>query len=154
MKNENFWLYKKHKENIEYTDFYPNELTDRIKLNTQFKLASLENDYNTLFDWKGIKPCYNFFFDFDGNDIAVRDSLRKSQLNSSGFIYIETQSDVPIIKTSKQYFIENWIDFINANTGQGSFCITSDFKLLLEFTDDRKYHVFSNFFVLPSPPSK
>lgn len=145
MKNENFWLYKKHKNNIEYTDFYSDELLQRIKLNTHFKLDSGENEYNSLFDWKNIKPSYNFFFDFDGNDIAVRDALKKSQLNTSGFIYVDTQSDVPVIKTSREYFIENWIDFIDANTGQGSVCITSDFKLLLEFTDDMEYHLFSNF---------
>ncbi len=115
------------------------------KSNTHFKLESLGNDYNSLFDWKNIEPCYSFFFDFDGNDMAVRDALKKSELNSPGFIYIDAQSDVPVVKTTRQYFIENWIDFIDANTGQGSICITSDFKLLMEFTDDMEYHLFSNF---------
>jgi len=145
MKNENFWLYRKHKENIAYTDIYPRELLQRIDLETDFKLDTLENEFNSLFDWKSIQPSYNFFFDFENNNNRIKMALEKSPLNSVGFVYIDTLSNVPIIKTTRQYFIDNWFDFIDANTGQGSFCITSDLKLLMEFTDDRKYHLFSNF---------
>lgn len=148
---EDFWLYNKHQKQIEFTEFNSNELHSKIDSDTEFKLfRSDQNEFNTLFDWDYIKPSYSFFFDFDNNDDYIKKKLRESKLKNSSFVYIETLSDVPIIRTSTEYFIANWVDFVNANAGQGSICITDDFKLLMEFTDDFKYYLFSNFLIVPN----
>jgi hypothetical protein len=144
----NFWLYDKHKKEVEYTELDSKVLRFKIDSGTNFKFDTSDNNpYNALFDWDRIKPSYSFFFDFDNNEDIIRRQLSESKLKNSSFIYIETLSDIPILRTRTEYFIANWIDFIDANAGQGSICITDDFKLLMEFTDDRKYYLFSNFLI-------
>lgn len=147
----NFWLYDKHKKEVEYTELDSKALRFKINSDTKFKFRTSDNNpYNTLFDWDRIKPSYNFFFDFDNNEDIIKKQLSESKLKSSSFVYIETLSDIPIIRTRTEYFIANWIDFVAANAGQGSICITDDFKLLMEFTDDFKYYLFSNFIISPN----
>ncbi|RYG52223.1 MAG: hypothetical protein EOO01_06955 [Chitinophagaceae bacterium] len=144
MKNE-FWLYKKHKDAIEYTDFESTSFRFRINSETQFKLDMAENAYNSLFAWDRIQPSFNFFYDFPENENRIKELLNSSLLVSTKWLYVETLSTIPILKVSTRYFIEHWIDFVNANAGQGSYCLSEDKRLLLEFTDDSKYHLFSNF---------
>jgi len=143
---EDFWLYKKHRRNVEYTSLNSKELIQIIDSKTLFKYCDSEdNSYNAMFDWSIIKPSFGFFFDFENNETIIKERLGNSELNNTSYIYIETLTNIPIIKTKTDYFIKNWLDFVSANTGMGSFCITEDFKLLMEFTDDYKYFLLSNF---------
>lgn len=143
---KDFWLLKKHRHEIEYIDFSSNTFRQKIDAETSFKLSrSKSNLYNFSFDWFEINPSFGFFYDFENNESAIKKRLEQSKLIDSTYIYIETLSNIPIIKTKIEYFIRNWFDFVNANAGMGSFCITDDYKLLMEFTDDCKYFLFSNF---------
>lgn len=141
-----FWLLEKHRKNIELTEFDSRKFRIKIDCETEFKFKLKgKNYFNSLFDWEMIKPSFGFFYDYENNLKKIRHQLRLSDLNVHSFIYVETLSNIPIIKTTNHYFIENWFDFVNANAGQGLICITSDFKLLMEFTDDYKQYLFSNF---------
>ena len=58
----NFWLYDKHKKEIEYTELDSKTLRFKIDSDTKFKFRTSDNNpYNTLFDWDRIKPSYHFF---------------------------------------------------------------------------------------------
>jgi hypothetical protein len=50
-----------------------------------------------------------------------------------------------LLRFQVKYFIENWLDFVDANGGQGSVMVTADYDLLLEFTNDSAHLLFSNF---------
>jgi hypothetical protein len=71
--------------------------------------------------------------------------LYRSKLIEHDTVLVDTASGIPIIETSALFFIEHWYDFALANHGMGSFVITKDYKLLIEFTDDARYMLYSNF---------
>ena len=139
------WLIEKHDDNIELVNMTGYELMEKINAETSFKTDTLDNDFNAVFDWKMIKPHYSFFFDFVGNDSVLPALFRKSKLSEHSHLLIETTSSLPILRISTEYFIDHCLDFIDANSGMGSVIITDDYKLLMEFTDDWKYTLFSNF---------
>jgi hypothetical protein len=54
-----------------------------------------------------------------------------------------------VIKIKTSDFIANWEEFNLATGGQGLILATEDGNLFLEFTDDWKYHLNSNFEIKP-----
>ena len=66
-------------------------------------------------------------------------------LSNHDYILLDTQFSDPIFRIKTEYFIENWDDFISANNGMGSIVSSEDFSLLMEFTNDHSYQLYSNF---------
>jgi hypothetical protein len=55
----------------------------------------------------------------------------------------------PIIKIKTKEFIENWEEVYNASI-EGMILTTFDGKLVIEFTDDYKFNLNSNFEIKPN----
>lgn len=100
-------------------------------------------DHSTI-DWNKSENQYQFFFDFENNETAITNWLEKSQLSKSKFLYTWLDWDDPIIKVKTSDFIENWNDFYIASV-EGMVLTTVDGKNYMEFTDDWKYNLNSNF---------
>ena len=142
---EQHWLLKKHKANIELMNMTSKELRWYIHEKTSYKMDDFPNEFNSVFDWKAIIPHYSLFFNFEGNDVSLPRLFNESRLIEHSYLLVETKSDLPIIKVGIKYFIENCVEFIDANMGMGSIMVSDDYELLLEFTEDWKYTLFSNF---------
>lgn len=140
------WLIKKHGSNIELTSMFYLDLRREILKHDKYCLA-VANLYNSVFDWDKIIPHYKFFYDFENNDVVLPELFAKSKLATAEYLLVETSADLPIIKIRTNYFIENCMDFIDVNLGMGSTIVSSDYQFLIEFTDDRKFMLFSNFLV-------
>ncbi|WP_431124698.1 hypothetical protein [Flagellimonas flava] len=105
-------------------------------------------DHSTI-DWCKTENHHQFFFDYENNESEIRDWLNKSDLSKSEFLYTWLDWDDPIIKIKTKDFIENWEVFYAASV-QGMILTTIDGSKHLEFTDDWKYHLNSNFEIKPN----
>lgn len=139
------WLIDKHKNNIEILNLSSKELRFNIHRSGLYEMADEGNTYNSVFKWDSIIPSYSFFYDFEGIEEALPMFFHKSLLCAQKDILVETSSELPILRMTTSYFSDNCMDFIDANHGMGSIAITGNEKLLLEFTDDCKHMLFSNF---------
>jgi hypothetical protein len=140
-----FWLFEKYKEFIVQTNITSKSFRlIELPRHTKCELAK-ENDYNCLIDWTVIDPHYSFFFDYEGCEFDITTKMRNSELHLTDSLFVETTSSNNIIKVPTEIFILNWYDFIIANQGFGSIVVSTDFKYCMEFTDDFKYFLFSNF---------
>jgi hypothetical protein len=95
-------------------------------------------------DWKKIEKHYQFFFDYVDNEIEISDWLKESKLSQYEFVFTWLSWEDPIIRVKTTEFIENWNNVYMASV-EGMVLTTSDGKLVLEFTDDYKYNLNSNF---------
>lgn len=145
---ENHWLFQKHRANILTTGINISEFRRMISEEAGIPLAS-KNEFNYYFDWGKITPSFSAFYDFENCEKILKEFLLKSKLINSDKVLIETSSTLPIIELSTNYFIEFWDDFVFANGGLGSAVVSTKFDLIMEFTDDRKYFLFSNFKIFP-----
>lgn len=105
-------------------------------------------DHSTV-DWDTTENHHQFFFDYVHNETEITEWLNKSELSKSEFLYTWLDWDDPIIKIKTIDFINNWEEFYIASV-QGMVLATTDGKYYLEFTDDWKYHLNSNFEIKPS----
>jgi hypothetical protein len=145
MNYKDFWMYKKHYRNIQITDLNYKQIRNSISEYLPINFSKLQRDDNSVFDWESVSVHYSFFYDFPKSEIIISDFLKRSELNGKGNVLIETQADIPVINVCKMYFIENWFDLTNSIVGMGSIVVSDDYKLLMEFTDDAKYLLHSNF---------
>ncbi len=102
------------------------------------------NEDNSLINWTATKPHFQFFFDYVGNEEEMKVYLENSEISKHEFLYTWLAIGDPVIKVKTVEFIENWEDFYIASV-QGFVAITPDGRYYLEFTDDWKYHLNSNF---------
>ena len=141
-----FWLFDKYKGKFEYTEMSSKYYRlNFIRENTNLPFSNTINDFNSLLEWDCITPNFGFFYDYENNELDLQNRFYKSVLKDRKFLFIETTSSDPIIKVPVELFINNWEDFIVANQGMGSVLLSNDLDLCLEFTDDHKYFLFSNF---------
>lgn len=99
---------------------------------------------HSMIDWDKVDHHHHFTFDYKGNENQIRESLRKSKLTQYKFLETWISWEDPIVRVLTKEFIDNWNDFqIAAN--DGLVLVSEDGKLFLEFTDDWKYHLNSNF---------
>lgn len=75
--------------------------------------------------------------------------VKKSELVKSEYILTWLNWNDPIIKLKTVEFINNWNEVYNASV-EGMVLISLDGKLILEFTDDYKYNLNSNFEIKPN----
>ncbi|WP_405399170.1 hypothetical protein [Maribacter sp. Asnod2-G09] len=105
-------------------------------------------DHSTI-DWTQIENHFQFFFDYDKNEKEIKSWLKKSPLSSYDTMLTWISFDDPIVRIKTSDFIENWEEFNIATGGQGLILTTEDGKYFLEFTDDWKFHLKSNFEIKP-----
>lgn len=100
-------------------------------------------------DWTEIDNHYQFFFDYEGNENEIKEWLKKSPISDYDTLLTWLSWDDPIIRIKTKDFIENWEEFNIAGGWEGIILTTEDGKYFLEFTDDWKYHLNSNFEIKP-----
>ena len=105
---------------------------------------SWDIDHSTI-DWNRIDSHFQFYFDYEGNEEEIKSWLRQSELKNYEFLFTWLTLDDPIIKIKATDFIEYWEEFNIASGWEGLILTTDDGKLFLEFTDNWKYHLNSNF---------
>ncbi|MEM9681128.1 MAG: hypothetical protein AAF901_12470 [Bacteroidota bacterium] len=103
---------------------------------------------HSIIDWNKITNHHQFFFNYDNNEPEITELLSKSDLANFDFLYTWLDFDDPIIKISTSNFIENWEEFYTASV-EGMVLVTVDGRRFLEFTDDWKFHLNSNFEIKP-----
>ncbi|MGJ8734597.1 MAG: hypothetical protein ACSHW4_15685 [Cellulophaga sp.] len=106
------------------------------------------DDHSTV-DWNKVEKHFQFFFDYADNETEIRNWLNKSELSKSEFSYTWLDWNDPIIKVRTSDFIKNWEEFYVASV-EGFILATLDGTKYLEFTDDWKYHLNSNFEIKPN----
>lgn len=100
-------------------------------------------DHATV-DWNIVNPHYQFFFDYENNQQEITNWLQNSKLATYEYLYTWLDWDDPIIKIKTVDFIKNWEAFYMASV-EGMVVTTIDGSKFLEFTDDWKYLLHSNF---------
>jgi hypothetical protein len=99
---------------------------------------------HSVIDWNNTKNHHQFYFDYIDNNAEITNFLKNSDLSNSGFLFTWLDWNDPIIKIKTIDFIENWEAFYRASV-EGMVLTTTDGKFYLEFTNDWKYHLNSNF---------
>jgi hypothetical protein len=140
------WLLSKHNNNIQVTTISSREFRLEMIPSSGYPL-SFENTFNSLVDWDMIADHNRFRYDFLDCGPIITKALQKSKLANSGFLLVEVLSDIPVLKVDANYFISNWEDFERAACGMGMVVLSINNKLLMEFTDDYEWQLFSNFII-------
>lgn len=119
-----------------------------IKFNLHEKLSEFSipiRELDTFVDWDKVNPRYNFFYDYEGNEMEIKKKLIDSPINDYSTVILEIGCGIPTIEINTSIFINHWEDFVSLNGYSGIFIITNDYKYFIEFTDDSEYQLFSNF---------
>jgi hypothetical protein len=119
---------------------------------TKLKIKNTGQNWNedhSQVNWSEIENHYQFFFDFEDNENVIIDWLKKSELIKYEYLITWLNWDDPIVKIKTKEFIENWEEVYIASV-EGMILVTPDGKLILEFTDDFKYNLNSNFEIKPN----
>lgn len=106
------------------------------------------NEDHSQVDWNVMENHYQFFFDYENNEVEISDWLMKSELSKYEFVYTWLNFEDPIIMIKTSEFIKNWENVYMASI-EGMILTTFDGKLVLEFTDDFKFNLNSNFEIKP-----
>lgn len=105
-------------------------------------------DHSTI-DWTKIENHYQFFFDYQGNEIEIKEWLKQSPISDYDTLLTWLSWGDPIIRVKTNDFIANWEEFNIASGWEGLIMTTEDGKYFLEFTDDWKHNLNSNFEIKP-----
>jgi len=105
-------------------------------------------DHSTI-DWSQIENHFQFFFNYARNEAEIRSWLVKSPLSNYKTLLTWLSFEDPIVRVKTTDFFDNWQEFNAACGWQGLILTTEDGKYFLEFTDDWKFHLNSNFEIKP-----
>jgi len=133
------WVLKENINDIKILD-----ITITQKLND---LLIPVKDIETVIDWDKINPKYNFFYDYEGNEIDIPIKLKKSSINNYSKILVDIGCGNPLVEVNTSIFIEKWENFVASNGYSGIVVFTNDGKFFIEFTDDSDYQLYSNFLI-------
>lgn len=144
--------------------FLHNHLTEITSIEIEGKNGGFENFLTELkiknsgqnwdedhsqVDWNEVENHYQFYFDFVENKDIILEWFKKSELLNYEYVLTWLNWEDPIIKIKTKEFIENWEEVYIASV-EGMILITFDGKWILEFTDDFKYNLNSNFEIKPN----
>ena len=104
-------------------------------------------DHSTV-NWNQVNPHFQFNFD-RVKKIDLSNWLLKSRITEFQFLYTWLNYDEPIIKFRTKDFVSNWEDLNIYSGWEGLVLTTENGELFLEFTDDWKAHLNSNFQIKP-----
>ncbi len=137
------WILKKHIDHIEvisesYYPFYKNYCKDRgVPINEKSEEALSFVNWNLYGE-----NYFNFFYERENCEEAIKLRLKKSCINSSKKVIMDYGYDGPVIELDSRYFIENWYDFV-IGAHYESALLFDDGKYIIEF--HRNGYVSSNF---------
>lgn len=103
----------------------------------------------SIIDWHLVKNHYQFFYDYIGSEEEIKIWLLKSDLIEYEYLYTYLVHGDPIIKIKTIDFINDWEEFNIAAGWNGLILLTENAELFLEFTDDWKHHLNTNFQICP-----
>jgi hypothetical protein len=138
------WCIRKYQKQIQilneqYPQYFHNLLlANGFSVNTNTSI-------HTVVDWEKVDSKFTLNYDYEGCEEDISRFLKSSLLINEEYVYIELGYDLPIIKLPIEVFINNWYDFVKANGFLGVTVISKSGKLVLEFTDDYEYQLYSNF---------
>lgn len=114
-----------------------------LKLN---KVPMLNSEVN----WSEVKPHFQFMFDYQKNEIEIKEWFKQSALCHHEFLITWLVWEDPIIKIKTVDFLDHWEALNVAAAWEGITLITEDSSLIIEFTDDHSYLLNSNFPIKPN----
>ncbi|WP_264559110.1 hypothetical protein [Flavobacterium sp. N2270] len=106
------------------------------------------NEFITFLDWSNIDNSFENYYDFINNETIIRNALIKSQLNKFEKLIIHIEYDAKLIRVNTDFFVNNWSKFNACNGFTGFVVFTDDKKIFLEFSDDSKSLLYSNFKII------
>lgn len=124
------------------------ELVKQIYANNILLRPSQNGEDNHWFDWERTDPSYGFYYDDLRAIERLPNSLADSKLGECKSVYVDIISDLPVVKMDALYFVENCVEFIDANLGMGSVICSDDYQLVMEATTEEDYMLFSNFLIM------
>jgi hypothetical protein len=144
LKDKEHYLHKKLK-------LEPYGEGDYFSLLSDFKIPVLgpgeKSDDNAMINLKQMGNHFRFFYDYQGCESEIPQLFQQSELNQKEYLLTYFYSPSEIVKIRVKDFIRYWDDLNGAVAGQGMVYISEDGKLVLEFTDDYKHHLNSNFLI-------
>ena len=106
-----------------------------------------DTDHSNI-DWNSIERHYQFSFDGAYNAPEIKTWLVNSRLSDHEYLSTWLDWGDPIVKIRTKDFIEHWEVFYNASI-DGMVLTTLNGEYFMEFTDDWKHHLNSNFKICP-----
>ena len=124
---------------------YPDFFIEFVK-SKGYKINSNQDKIRTLIDWNALDNKFTTPYFIENYRELIKNGLINSAFGKQNSkVLVEFGPNEPMIKTTSKYFIENWDDFILDYGTLGTTLITEDGNLLMEFTDDTYYLLYSNF---------
>ena len=137
------WVLQENRNHIKMlSDDYPRYFHKMLS-NFGFQL-NRHPGVKRVLDWDQIEQKSCFFFDFEHCEKNIAERLSKALTHQECSFIVELGYDNPIVEVSKECFVEKWHDFAAANGWTGYVAISSDGKVVIEFTDDHEYLLLSN----------
>lgn len=121
--------------------------TKKIKsLNLPIRKNNLLSIHGTLVEWNKVKNYYNFFLD-DFSDELIIENFKKSCLADYNNLIISFGWNETVAKIPSELFLDDPLEYFATQFHCG-FIYSSDFKLIIEISED--YYVHSNFEIFPN----
>jgi hypothetical protein len=116
------------------------------------KQIPVSNEYwafdHSFVNWKSVNPFFQFNYD-SISEAQLIEWLSKSRLIEHDHIFTWLDYNDSIIQISTSEFIDNWRALLIYSGWEGMVLTTEKGELFLEFTDDWKTHLNSNFAIKP-----
>ena len=104
---------------------------------------------HSIINWPNTENFHQFYFDFEGSEKEISNWLEESPISKYSNIITWLDYKDPIIRIQTSQFINHWEKLNVACAWSGLIATTEDGKCFLEFTDDWKCHLNSNFQIKP-----
>ena len=144
LENKNHFIHEKvrleHFANKNYFD-----LMKSFEIPTIQK--GMESEDNSMIDWNMIPNHYQFFYNYEGSEEIISAWLKKSKLTTKNYLLTYFCSADEVIKVNIDDFVRNWNSLNFAVGFQGIVYISDDGELIMEFTDDYRHELNSNFLI-------
>ncbi|MBO6536422.1 MAG: hypothetical protein JJ966_09375 [Balneolaceae bacterium] len=112
----------------------------------------VSNEYwsidHSIVNWNQVSPHFQFNFE-RVEEIDLSNWLLNSRITDFQFLYTWLNYVEPIIKIRTNDFVSYWQDLNIYSGWEGLVLTTESGELFLEFTDDWKTHLNSNFQIKP-----
>ncbi|WP_375577563.1 hypothetical protein ABWH96_10925 [Marivirga tractuosa] len=140
-----FWLFNKHVNHIKILEIGEDTFRKEIAQKKGYDLYEPNTRHDTVFNWDKITPSYSLSYDYVNIESELSAFLGNTPLVNHQNMLVETAPGRPIIEVKTKYFINYIWDFVRASNGMGAVMATSDYDLVMEFSNDEEYLLFSDF---------
>jgi len=139
----------KIREVLNYVQIIDNDSSDFIHKIIQTLQLPKNSDYTgiirneTIIDWNKLNIHFSFYFDREGWEERIKQSLNESLKHTSELIITYGYKE-PVIMIPTEIFLESWDDFFSS-THYETIIFSKDYKYIMEVSRD--YYLHSNFFI-------